>query len=295
MKKYISRLSLFLLILLVYLGANYAINSYFIESNPYKINKDKTVLIFGDSHLMSACDPNYIDNSKNICVGGEPYFISLQKIKYLLEHNSQIKTAVLGFAYHNTSGFNDVKLSTGSAAMPIMESCYPILSINTLDDVPSDNEKYLISIIHKMLLYPKKEHYSFIGRFKKDNGKGIGIKSAEGPLTRHFQIDGKPADLSTVNLEYLENIVIFCKKNDITLYLVNAPLHQEYVAGVEISYIKKYKELAEVYEKQSELYVLDYSTLELADSLYRNHDHVNKDGAVIVSKKINKIIQENSK
>ena len=109
MNKLILRAILFAGIMTLYLVINFCINNYMIEKSAYKLPKGKTVLVLGDSHLKSGLNPKVATSCANICIGGEPYFLTHDKLKFLKERN-QLDTVIIGFGYHNVSSFQDEKL-----------------------------------------------------------------------------------------------------------------------------------------------------------------------------------------
>lgn len=86
----------------------------------------------------------------------------------------------------------------------------------------------------------------------------------------------KVTNFSKSNLFYLDEIISFCKKNEINLYLLTTPLHKEYINEVPDKFKRKYGEII----NDNKLNIINLQNLQLNDSCYAHDgDHVTNKGA----------------
>ena len=83
------------------------LSKYVIKnSNQYQFPQNNELIFLGDSHISFAVIDSLIPNSSNLSNLGEPYYYTLQKLKYIVK-NQNIKHVVLGVSYHNISFYYD--------------------------------------------------------------------------------------------------------------------------------------------------------------------------------------------
>jgi len=108
-------------------------------------------------------------------------------------------------------------------------------------------------------------------------GSTLNDEVLELTLQRHF--GESDSQISRVQVAHLDSIVSFTQERGIALAVVNTPLHPRYAAAVpstsRATLDSIWSELASV----PGLQLFDLSTTTLADSLFRDFDHVNARGA----------------
>jgi len=282
MKALVVNISKYLGLVFILFGANYAINSYFLTHSKIDL-KDCKILIAGDSHPMTAVDPSLGKQCMSVTQSLEPYIITYHKLKYLLKNNPTIEKVVLGCGTENISAFNDRKLKDNLWSGTLMDRAYALLSEENLTSVPYSSRMFFYTkFIKHMMLYPIPNPYKGIrGGFKKT--KYVLDKSdVNGPIKRHYYLNGENVGVSKIAICYLDSIVTLTKNLNIELTLVHFPVHKNYSDLVPDNFKKR---LAKLHQKYAikQVKFLDLNKLNLPDNLYKDHDHVNSDGAKVVS------------
>ena len=99
-------------------------------------------------------------------------------------------------------------------------------------------------------------------------------------INEQFYLENKVSNFSNFNIYYFNQIVSYCKKNKIKLYLLTTPLHKLYIKNVPEIFKKKYHTII----NDNELDVINLQNLELNDSCYAyDGDHVTNKGANIIT------------
>lgn len=292
MRRFILRVVLFFGLLMALMAINYGLNRYFIQHTHLPLNQTQ-ILILGDSHLATALDPAFLPNSENICQFGEPYLITYHKLKFILEQGagSQIKTILLGFSPHNLAAFNDYKLSGITETTKLIERSYPLMNLTDYAVQPVDSRTYFKIWGRSMLLYPSRQHFSFIGQYEPQTAF-LKSADAQAKLNEHYAPYGETLGQSAIALQYLEAIQSLSEAHDIELILVGAPLHTSYLAGIPEPIARHYEETKQHFKARG-LTVLDYGALPLPDSLFFNHDHLNSNGAAYFTPLVAQAISAN--
>jgi hypothetical protein len=89
---------------------------------------------------------------------------------------------------------------------------------------------------------------------------------------------------------YLQRIAKLCYERHITLYLVNTPVHPEYLQRIPAQTITSVDSLAYSLEKKYYTVYLNYSDMLLEDQYYYDYDHVTTAGSAVFCPQLNRII-----
>jgi hypothetical protein len=297
MNAFIRNIILFVSIFVSYAGVNYVINKTIINRSPAMLSGYSVVL--GDSHTMTAINPQYFPKTQNIAQTAEPYIVSYLKLKELLRHN-RIDTVMLGFSFQNISSFNDKKLSDPIWSNEMFKRIYGIVSLDELmkfQRVDIDYMNYLRAYINNMLIFPKRNHLTYIGKFSKRRGTLDTVKQhPETAIRRHFFEKEENIGISAQSIAYLDSIITLLNKKDIKLILVSTPIHKSYRKLIPNNFTLSFKSLSEQLIKR-DIQVLDYSSYYMPDSCFFDYDHLNILGAnefsKVVSSQLNKHIKKN--
>lgn len=281
MKKFVRKIIIAFLLLVAFLLANYAINSYFIRHQEIRV--DRTVLLMGGSHIKSGLNPKYIDDSQNIALPGETYFDTYYKLKYLVSNSSNhISKVLFGFGYNNICGLNDDKYVEEAMSIEYLERIYPIISYDILNTVGVNKIGYLKTIIGKMCLYPSLVHDGFIGEGFHGRSPNLMKSDAAKRVKHHYYKEDEIREESRRDIRYLDSIISFASRHDIEVVAVNIPQRKEYYSAVPQSLKQKYSEVrSSLIEKN--IRIIDLLKMELDSSSFANHDHLSSEGAKIVS------------
>ena len=166
MLKFFLNIGGFCLIVLIYFGVNYYINTRIIEQT-YPILKGHT-LITGASDAQAGIDPTLFDAAQNISQLGEPLFITYWKIKSLIQTN-KIDTVIIGVTHPNFSSVYDKSLSPEKPfwARNMFRRSYAIEELAELKEIRIDKFGFYEILFKQMCLIPKKNHHHYIGKYAK--------------------------------------------------------------------------------------------------------------------------------
>jgi hypothetical protein len=78
MKKFASRIAVFLLIFSFLSLISYGLNTFMYKKMGF--STDKEVIMVGDSHIKNGLNPKWIPNSINVAQNGEPIYVSYHKL-----------------------------------------------------------------------------------------------------------------------------------------------------------------------------------------------------------------------
>src|SRR5687768_8940325 len=98
MKKFLVRLILFSVCISLVFSTNVLFNSIYFSNNPFILNEKIDTVVTGNSSSMSAFNPEVMGNIANVSQGAEKYQFSYYKLRYLLEHNKNIKNIILSIS-----------------------------------------------------------------------------------------------------------------------------------------------------------------------------------------------------
>lgn len=285
MKKYLKKISLFLGILFSYFLLNLLVNYLLFSQQDPKIETD--IVLCGDSHIQKTIDPDIVKNATNIAQSAEPYSITYLKLKYLLKHNHP-DTIIIGFAHHNLSAFNELKLSDDLWKYKMIERAYPLLPQYIFDSrIHMDQKELFMHILREMMLYPQQPHGKLIGSYAPQQSKKM-HRTFDLDIKRHFFIEDENAGISELAISMLKNMIELAEEKGIVVYLLGTPLHQKYYQKIPENFKTAYKSLKEELRKKDNVRILDYCTLRMKNTYYLNSDHLNRKGSAAFSKRLRK-------
>ncbi len=255
---------------------NYFFNLSRVNKKP--ILKGTTILIAGDSRVMTAINPDSIPNSRNIAQNSESYFLTYHKLKFILPANPQIKRLVIGFSYPSFSAYMDRLYYKDIATTDIFSRLYPIMLPKDFAPLKVDETKYYQVYFKQMLLLPHLKHEQYLGEFTK-LPYGLNKANLESVVKRHyFDKNNNNIGISRTSSAYLDSIIAYCKQQNINLTLVNIPFQKDYLRSVPNNYIVFYNSKKEELIKRG-VRILDYSQMELDNKYFKDYNHLDLEGA----------------
>ena len=311
--KFIKRMSLFLLILIILILTINLIYTKFILERSIVYRQDQIYKeyisslpekkldfsFFGDSHTMVAVNPQYIPNSFNFGIGAENYIITYYKLKRILDEGVEINTIVLELDLHTFSGiltneenlfsklwfysdfvsYNEIKEIRGGFIIGLwIESNFPFLG-------KGDEFRFVID-------KPEVVNISFGWVENKKNFSEIEnkVELAKKECRSHF---GEEERISDISFEYFIKTIELAKKNDINIIFIKYPITKEddfVLTEKNITKEDYYKTIFNEINKTLEnYYVLDYYNLYFDNPEYfGDSDHLNYNGAEVFSKSLYK-------
>jgi len=275
---------IFFLFPVLYFGVNGILN-YFIYSN-YKTNIKTNILILGDSHTKSSINPKLYFNSLNISQSAEPYVLTYWKLKNIL-NDSNIDTAIIGFAPHNISAFNDLKFSDRTWSLEIFKRIYPIQEFKLLKNIEIDYPSFYKVIWKQTCFYPKLNHGNYIGNYSNTNNSSI--VNVETPIKRHYYYNGEEIGISNIAVSYLDSIIKICKTHGVKPILISSPVHETYYNKIPFINTSTFEDVKLKLISKGVM-VIDKTKEHYPDSLFSNVDHLNENGANRFTKEIKEIL-----
>ena len=278
MRRFIKNILIFLFGLIIYFLIILIINSiiiYIISDNVHKSN----ILIVGDSHAAHALNPDLFSSALNLSQGAEPYIITYWKLKATLD-DIDPDTLIIGFNHYNISGVNDLKFCDDRWSSKMFGRSYLIEDLGSIRNlIKIDYLQYYNVIFRNLFLFPHTEHFNYIGRYKEsDNGSYI--SNSKERILRHYYIsDSNQADVSTVNVAFLDSIIKICFARDIVPVLVEVPVHMSYYNKIPSEYKSSYDDLFLELKKNNNIMIVRSDSLDYNDERFLDSDHLNKLGS----------------
>ncbi len=305
MKKYILKIVWFLLLVLIFVIGFYHLNNYLFDKVHHKFftSREIDTIILGDSHFMHLSE-NAMENTINMAQAADPYPVMYFKLQEALNYTSP-KTIVLTYSYNNIAYFSDVKYNNFSEL--VINRLYSIESFYSLYS-RSQRKKIALSIFMRKLFTPNIDflnyflsdkkvaslpfyEYKASGALKKPKQKGklnFDKSKLKERVNSHYKYKKSEKKLGVVSISYLKKIIALCEENDIKVMLVNMPLHSSYRNHIPKFYKNKYNALTKsLTTEHSNVIFKDFSDFfDERNEFFSDPDHVNKWGALIISKKI---------
>jgi hypothetical protein len=250
------------------------------KSNAWKMNKNVEVLFIGDSHIEVGIDDKLRNNIVNFSQSGDNYLYTYIKLKNILEHNSNIKTVVLGIDAHNIDS-NAIEWYQNYNYLTFkFAKIYPFASLEDITTLFKFNGLDMLRNLPNIVSYKnlKKTNLSEFGEFKKSLDTLVinNIKPC-------IEIE-KPM-ISNLQFMYLNKIRKSLLEKNIDLILLTMPVHK--------SKLKCNSKLENEILKYSKFYNLEYINLKnyiLEDSDFSDEYHLNSNGAHKITTEILKIV-----
>lgn len=259
------------------------LNYYLVKSTTFSFEKNREILILGDSNIKYAINDSIFSNSANFAGEADSYFYSFIKLNKILEDKAHgFKTVFLSFSPHNIIDngwiFNEEDMITR------FPKYYPLMGKDDLKFLFKDkNDVFLSSLARVFRELPNTVQSKFKGPFISNYGgfKFVDNNSLSSELEKLS--NGEPIPIvpsiykiSKQEILYLNKIMALCKRNNLKLILVNPPKRKELLVH------KKYfvAEFNQFYDNElNDVTYLDFSNLILPDEYYSDLVHLNYKGA----------------
>jgi len=275
-----------------------------LYSYSFILTPNINTIIAGDSHSEVSLDPDILSKSINISSSGESVFYTYYKLKHFLTLNKgRVRKIVLALSYHNISKkYQEDYLYADEKSDFSLKEYYIYLDKEGKNEIKKSNNyiKYMLKYDLGIPIREYKDYdkYKFLlnKNSSKNNIKGYGgfrsgfesdlsIQRIKNKINTYFyNEDGKYTATSDLIIEYIWKIIALCKNNNIKIYIYNSPLHKDFYSLVPENIINKYNNLIVSFKKKyNNLIVYDVSRKPLKDSYFKDGDHLNKLGSVVIS------------
>ena len=278
MRRFVKNILIFLFGLIIYFLIILIINSIIIYNISDNIHKSN-ILIVGDSHAAHALNPDLFSSALNLSQGAEPYIITYWKLKATLD-DVDPDTLIIGFNHYNISGVNDLKFFDDRWSSKMFERSYLIEDFGSIRNlIKIDYLQYYNVIFRNLCLLPHIDHVNYIGRYKASDNRSYVSNSKERILRHYYISDSNQADISTVNVSFLDSIIEICLVRDIVPVLVEAPVHISYYNKIPSEYKSSYDKLCLQLKKKNNIMIVRSDSLDYDDERFLDSDHLNKLGS----------------
>ncbi len=263
---------------------------------------DIEVLIVGNSHIRNGLDPTQMEKKAlNMAFGGSEIFYDWSIVEENLEHLPNCKQLILGVSYHTLpgnlddegklgkryelyhyTGFN-YKLDLNSFDMRNHSVVYTIEPSGALDNVIKD-----LTSNNRGEIYKNKGYTPYNSIINED----ILDLNAKLRISNHHKFMKK--DKMDENLEYFRRIYELCKKNDVELFVVTPPVTSVYESLQKEEFRDFTKRIGELSIQKGFGYLNCRSMKNVYhNGLFKDSDHLNKDGARIFTKQVMDFMKNN--
>jgi len=284
MKQLLKSILIFCSLMAGYLAINLLINFHRLTD---PISLEGNVLIVGDSHLNTSLNPDQFASASNICMGGEAYILTFYKLKKAIEDNGQIDHVLCGFSYNNFSAYRDARL-TGEKSKSQFSKYYPVLPLDLPEKIVVNETKFYHTFLRELTLYPNFSPPPYLGGFVKYPYE-LDKANLKETIRKHYYTNGPFIGISPYTEQFLDSIVSFTTEKNIELTLVSAPLHREYRSRIPEE-IKTAFNKTKLRMTRKGILVLDFLDISYNDTLFKDYDHLNYEGAQIFTELIKKEI-----
>jgi len=235
-------------------------------------------------------------NSINTSLSGECYYYTYYRLEKILNNDNNLKYILLGLAFSNFGENHDNLIYKTEEIKNMYPRYFLILEdkekISLLKKNPNGLLKstpYILkSAIITFLKANKYANYPFWGFFSDDKNTNLSDENIKAAINRHYFNNNSDLlqSFSALQLEYLLKIIDLCSKKNIRLYLINTPVSNEYFSKIPEKFITYYYNIVKKIKSNKNIKILDYHDYQLPKNCFRDADHLNSNGAKIISEKI---------
>ena len=143
-------------------------------------------------------------------------------------------------------------------------------------------------MIQQTCLYPKVNHFNFIGSYRSHDRSNISdsIESS----SRHYMRNNQELGVSEISISYLDSIITLCNHNSITPIIIVSPVHKSYYKRIPKEISIRFEDILNDLDAE-DVIVIDKSNSRYYDNEFYNSDHLNTKGSFRFTKSIKNIIK----
>ncbi len=277
MKRFIIKTILFSLVPLICYISIFEVLKLKIGND---ISKSEAIIL-GDSHTVHLSLPNVF----NYSVTGSPYIIHYN---FLENFASRVKDkkVILAFGYHNISPLYENRLNKNAYKagwLPMVNR-----EINTLNLIPkSYGYKWQkINILENNFSKSKLTNLFDLTQMESLQNTTKRFKDTAvitSTIEKHFT-SPKYKSPDVIQKKYFSKIIELLEKQGCQIYLLNTPITEAYFEKIPLDTKSEYRSLIKKYDKTQ---LLDMNIVlkdKIDSSYFRDADHVNKKGDILIEK-----------
>lgn len=285
MKLFLKKTGLFFLVLLLLFITAFGVMDYLVNKafDSYRVDPKITTVFMGDSHPQCAVNDAFLPNARNFAQAAEASYYTYFKMKTLLENNPSIKKVYLGLGYHNISTHYDQYIYGGHAKdiaaryffiLPLQDKL-TVLAKNPIDAVELLENAWNNGLKNRKL---ENTDNTILGHYENFFVDVAARKSSmDKRLKLQFTENGQLRDCSEFNIGYFDKMAALCRSKNVSLIVINTPVHPYYKSRVPEKFRARYDEIL----NKNRLKLFAFDTLTLNDSAYvPDGDHISAKGAI---------------
>jgi|GEM_PF-5181038 len=290
---FLKRAAFFAGLLVVFLVGGYYVTSALNAGNRnFVLQNGARYLLVGHSHTACAVDPAIAKSVANFSASGESYLYMGAKVRKFVEANGSLKSVIIAISNNSVSKELDPWVASDFFLGYFMPRYYPLMSQPEKDTLFRENKSGYIYSLGKTALdnifyagYRYGRYSSVLGGFERLNGD-IGKWEQSAAIRTPEAI---PSDtVSSLNLQYLENMVQYLKDRDIRVILIRTPLHRSFWSRCKNEWLFQ----KVIHEQFSSVLFLDFKDFQLTDSDFHDPEHLNADGAGKFSRHLELVLEK---
>jgi len=269
-----------------YLNITTTINFENIRLDP-NINK----IAIGDSRIRGTINDTLLGNTKNASLYSEGFVYSYHKIKTLTKNN-QIDTIFLGVGYHSFSDYYDEYIDNPFVLRRYFYVIPMKLQFEFLKKIENPVNFIMKSILTELrVLITNSEIDYWIGNYDNySTDATVDDNSIKSRIQfQYFHDDERIRDFSKSNIHYFNKIAKYCRESNISLIILNPPLHSNYKEKVPKKFMDKFYSI--INENAVKLIEFDGLFLE-NDHFLPDGDHVSFNGSFLTTKYLIEAIEQ---
>lgn len=291
MVSFIKKFSVFVITTIVTIIIIIVLPIFIIKKKAqFEIKESAKFVIFGHSHPECAYNDSLIPRFKNLGASGESYFYTYQKMKRIFSQNPEVEIVFVEFTNNQIDEVMD-EWTWGYEKMSFyLPTYFPFLEYDDIQILNKNNESTFRSSVS---VSSRKNLFRFI-KSDYDYSDEIGGFTALDESAVDKILDTLKNDrlvnykykTSDVNLHYLRRIIDYCRSQGKEVYLVRSPQHKKYkMLGNEDLFQSIRK------SQFSDIDFIDFNNNNLPNNYYADLEHLNKNGATVLSKKFKELLE----
>lgn len=294
MKRFLTRLVYFLLPFLIgVVIIDVILKNQMRTPSKFKLKEGISAIIIGHSQTECGLNDSLIPHTQNLSFGGEAYIYNYHKLKKLVEVNPQLQKVYVSFS-NNQVGANISKWVYGDEKLTHYFPKYNyLMEVEDYTAIAKANPKGILisevkSIVNNAKSVLKREKTVLNDRnwggYLSLNKQKLDSLIKVNHLAKLKKEISKTE--SQINLYYLDKIVTLCKEKRIKVVFVRTPMHPLLFAVQNEVLFQRIRKA-----KYNDIPFLDFHNFKLNNNEFADFDHLNKDGAIRLSKAFDQQVQ----
>lgn len=293
----------FILVFLFIIFINYELEKSIYKSANTVLHRNVTTVICGNSRLQMI-NPAWLNNTVNICKGGENFYFTYRTLSILIKENPNLKHVVLGTSFDSFL-FTHTHLFVKNKEYYTPIQLLPYIRILSFEDlyqkhycsadyleiwlkkiyVPIDFENTLKIIFKYKFGYQGIQNLSYYGSFHISINSNLSKQSV-----LSFVNNINSSQISTWNEKWFYSIIKMCKSKNINLILVTTPFPRNVRSKIKSVFYSNFDRIIMNSKKiNSSLTHLNYFKAYYPLNNFGDPHHLNSIGSKILADKIVKM------